>query len=306
MFDHFVWSVVVVPPLVVLVVRLLADRLPPATAARAVAWSAAVVAAASTVNLLLFAMKAVAQVPAVGHVFGWSAAVVTADTAAEPWVPWLSVALLVGVAVSVTRRWRRHRDVLALARSPHDGPLVVLDDPTARAFAVPGRPGYVVVTTGMRALLTDRQFDALLAHEHAHLAGRHHRLARLAGLAAAAHPALWWVARHVDYLVERAADEQAASDVGSRRTVAHAIGVAALATAGTGASAAGSALSVLHVATPRGIVPRRVSLLLTPRDWRGARLLRLLPAALAAFSCVWSVEAALDLVELIEAARGAR
>ncbi|GAA3214395.1 M56 family metallopeptidase [Dactylosporangium siamense] len=306
MFDHFVWSVVLVPPLVVLVARLLADRLPPATAARVVAWSAAVVAGASTVNLLLFAMKAVAQVPAVGGAFGWSATFVTADTAAEPWVPWLSAVLLIAVAVSVLRRWRRHRDVLALARSPHDGPLVVLDDPTARAFAVPGTPGYVVVTTGMRSLLTDRQFDALLAHEHAHLAGRHHRLARLAGLAAAAHPALWWVARHVDYLVERAADEQAASQVGSRRTVAHAIGVAALATAGTGTSAAGSALSVLHVATPRGIVPRRVSLLLAPRTGHAGGILWLLPASLAAFTCVWSVEAALDLVELIQAARGAR
>ena len=69
------------------------------------------------------------------------------DTAAEPWVPWLSVALLAAVGVSVTRRWRRHRDVLALARSTQAGPLVVLDDPTARAFAVPGAPGYVVVTT---------------------------------------------------------------------------------------------------------------------------------------------------------------
>jgi Zn-dependent protease with chaperone function len=305
-FDHFVWSVVVVPPLVVLVVRLLADRLPPATAARAVAWSAAVVAAASTVNLLLFALKAVAQIPAVGRTFGWSAGVVTADTAAEPWVPWLSVVLLAAVGVSVTRRWRRHRAVLALAHSAPGEPLVLLDDPTARAFAVPGTPGYVVVTTGMRALLTDRQFDALLAHEQAHLSGRHHRLARLAGMAAAAHPALWWVARHVDYLLERAADEQAAAAVGSRRTVAHAIGVAALATAGTGTTAAGTGWSILHVATPRGIVPRRVSLLLTPRPWPAAWLLRLLPAALAAFSCVWSVEAGIDLVELITAARSAR
>ncbi|MET7418950.1 M56 family metallopeptidase [Dactylosporangium sp. NPDC005555] len=306
MFDHFVWSVVVVPPLVVLVVRLLADRLPPSTAARAVAWSAAVVAAASTVNLLLFAMKAVAQVPAVAHAAGWSARVVTADTAAEPWVPWLSVALLAAVAVSVTLRWRRHRDVLALGRSADPGPLVVLPDPEAKAFAVPGRPGYVVVTTGMRSLLTDRQFDALIAHEHAHLTGRHHRLARLSGLAAAAHPALWWVARHVDYLLERAADEQAATEVGSRRTVAHAIGAAALATAGTGASAAGTGRSMLHVAIPAGIVPRRVSLLLTPRTWRGARLLPLLPAGLAAFSVAWSVEAALDLVELLMAAHNAR
>ncbi|GIG93013.1 M56 family metallopeptidase [Plantactinospora endophytica] len=300
MFDHFVWSVVVVPPLIVLAVRLLADRFAPSAAATIMAWSAAAAGAASMTNLAVFALKAIAEVPAVGAMFGWSARVVADDTAHVAWVSWLSAVLLTASVVSVAWRWRRHRAALRSGRValPDGDRLVVLADPTAQAFAVPGRPGHVVVTTGMRQLLTDRQFDALLAHEHAHLAARHHRLIRLAELAAAMHPALWWVVRQVDYLVERAADEQAAIDVGSRRTVAQAIGVAALAASGRPDTSYG-----LHAASAGGVVPRRVARLLHPRPTVRSRALRVLPVSLALASVVWTGEAIYDLCELLSAAR---
>ncbi|WP_329100555.1 M56 family metallopeptidase [Micromonospora sp. NBC_01699] len=303
MFDHFVWSVVVVPPLIVLAMRLLADRLPPSIAAVTLAWSAAVVGAASMTNLAVFALVAVAEVPAVGRTVGWSSRVVADDTAHVAWAPWLSVALLVTAGVAVARRWRRHRRALDLepVGLPGDGPLVLLTDPSVQAFAVPGRPGRVVVTTGLRQLLTERQFDALLAHEHAHLTAGHHRLVRLAELAAATHPALWWVARQVDYLVERAADEQAAIEVGSRRTVAHAIGVAALAATGQR-----NIPRILHAASPGGIVPRRVARLLHPRPPVRSPALRALPVSLALASLVWTGEAIYDLFELLNAARSGR
>ncbi|WP_328415372.1 M56 family metallopeptidase [Micromonospora sp. NBC_00389] len=211
-----------------------------------------------------------------------------------------NAALLVIVAVSVTRRWRRDRRALHLGQVAVAGtdPLVMLPDASAQAFAVPGRPGRVVVTTGMRRLLTDRQFDALLAHEHAHLTSGHHRLVRSAELAAAMHPALWWVARHVDYLVERAADEQAAVEVGSRHTVAHAIGVAALASRSEMDVPQGP-----YTASLGGVVPRRVAQLLRPHATLRSPALHVLPVALALASLVWSGEAVYDLVELIGAAR---
>jgi Zn-dependent protease with chaperone function len=296
MFDHFLWSVVVVPPLAVIVVRLLADRLAPARAASVVAWSAATVAATSMINLLLLAAHALAQVPAVGRLFGWSASVVAADTAGVEWVPWLSLALLVGGLISVIWRWRRQRQVLTMVPAGGPGGLVMLPDEAPRAFAVPGDPGHVVVTTGMRGVLTDQQFEALLAHENAHLAGRHHRLARVAELAVAAHPALWWVGRHVDYLIERAADERAAADLGNRRTLAHAIGVAALAGAGSPFAAA------LHAAVPGGVVPRRVALLLRPQPPFAPAALIVLPILVALSSVIWTGEATLDLIELMAAA----
>lgn len=296
MFDHFVWSVVVIPPLFVAVVRLLADRLSPSVAAVVLAWSSAAAAVASLVNLTVFALKALAELPAVAGWFGWSSQVVVDDTAHVPWVSWLSVALLLAAIVSVAHRWVRQRRVLAAAREqlPADGRLLIVPDEAVAAFAVPGQPGHVVVTTGMRDLLSERQFDALLAHENAHLVAGHHRLIQLVELAAAAHPALWWVARHVGYLVERAADERAAADVGSRRAVAHAIGTAALASA--------AASSGLNAAAPSGVVPRRVAELLRPEPRVNLWMLGVIPAGLAAFTIVWTGEAIYDLFELLRLA----
>lgn len=298
MFDHFVWSVLVVPALVSIAVRLLADRLPPGRAAHAVAWSAAVTAAASLVNLALFALKALAQIPAVGDVFGWSARTVYDDTAHVWWVPLFSVVMLAVSVVAVSVKALRHHRTLAEARRYSDGTATVLmlPDDRPQAFAVPGRPGRIVVTTGMREQLSDNQLDAVIAHERAHLDGGHHRLVALADLAAAAHPALWWVARHVGYLVERAADEQAALAVGNRRTVAHAIGRASLAAAGTVALG-------LHAAGRGGVVPQRVASLLDPPQPRASRW-RAVPVLLAASSLVWTLEAAYDLVELLVKASG--
>ncbi|GAA1413022.1 M56 family metallopeptidase [Catellatospora coxensis] len=293
MFDHFAWSVLVAPALVSIALRLVADRLPPGRGAYVVAWSAAATAAASLANLLVFALKAVAQVPAVGTAFGWSAHTVHQDTAHVAWAPILSVGLLTASVTAVSVKARRHRRVLAEARSLTDGTatVLVLPDERPEAFAVPGRPGRIVVTTAMREHLTATQLDAVIAHEQAHLDAGHHRLVALADLAAVGHPALWWVARHVGYLVERDADEQAARAVGNRRTVAHAIGRASL--------AAPPALGLgLNAAGRGGAIPRRVASLLDPPR-PGASHWQLLPLALAASTLVWTGEAAWDLIELL-------
>ncbi|WP_144122659.1 M56 family metallopeptidase [Catellatospora sichuanensis] len=299
MFDHFVWSVLIVPVLVSIAVRLLADRLPPGRAARAVAWSAAATAAACIANLLVFTLKAVAQVPAVASWFGWSARTVYDDTAYVAWVPVLSAVLLLASVTAVSVRTRRHLRTLAEARRYIDGAasVLVLPDDRPQAFAVPGRPGRIVITTGMREHLSSAHLDAVIAHERAHLDAGHHRLVALADVAAAAHPALWWVSRHVGYLVERAADEYAAEAVGDRRTVAHAIGHASL--------AAPAAVGLgLHAAGRGGVVPRRVASLLHPSK-PGASGWRAVPVLLAASSLVWTVEAAYDLVELLVKASSA-
>ena len=76
--------------------------------------------------------------------------------------------------------------------------------------------------------LDDRRRAALIAHEQAHLASRHHLFATVARLAAAANPLLIPVARSVDYTVERWADEHAAAVTSDRRLVAETIGQVAL------------------------------------------------------------------------------
>ncbi|MET1075917.1 MAG: M56 family metallopeptidase [Umezawaea sp.] len=301
MFDHFAWSVLATPLLVALGAHLLIDRLRPESALRVFAWSAVVAAAASTVTLLLFAVKALVEVPAVAALGGFSPEPVVADTAHVPWVSWVSLTWVVLVAVMTGWRWHGRRAALRAARAaveglPPRGDLVTVADDRVAAFALPGRPRRIVVTTGMLAVLDERQRGALIAHERAHLAGGHHRLVWATRLAATAHPVLWPVARQVAYLVERVADESAAAELGDRHHVARAIGVAALA-----AKADRGPLGALMALGPApGTVPRRVSALMAPRPrlgWPGVVLV-----LLAAGTVLWTAECARDLQELLELA----
>ena len=305
MFDHFLWEIVICPVLIALATRLLADRLRPEAAALLLVTSLAATAAAVLLTLAAFAVKAVAELPLTGELLGVSDAYVRADTAAEPWASWLSVALLAVAVAGIARVWRTHRRDTAYARrfaalTATDG-VVTVDDDRAEAFAVPGRPGRIVVTTGMRAALDDDRFAALLAHERAHLEGRHHLAVLLVHLSAAVHPAFRPLVRLFDHLVERAADERAAAEVADRRTVAHAIGTAALVADHT--HRAGR----LRIAPSRtdlsraGTIPRRVASLLTPRRAQPLPLFAI-PAGIAAFALVWTAECVLDLGQLLAAA----
>ncbi|NUT46759.1 MAG: M48 family metalloprotease, partial [Saccharothrix sp.] len=218
MFDHFAWSVLATPLLVLLGTVWTAERVRADLALRVFAWTAVVAAGAGAVTLAAFAAKALAELPFVAAWGHWSAEAVVADTAAVPWVSWVSLVWTCAiVAVAVVARARRAR-VLRAGRGEvswldgHDG-VVVVDESGVDAFALPGtrsEPGRVVVTTGMLAALDEAQRAAVLAHERAHLAGGHHRLVWLTRLAAMVHPLLWPVATKVAYLAERAADEAAA------------------------------------------------------------------------------------------------
>ncbi|WP_328472663.1 M56 family metallopeptidase [Actinoplanes sp. NBC_00393] len=306
MFDHFVWEVLVCPALVVLAIRYLADRLRPETAATFLVTSLAAAAAGCLITLVAFGFKAFAELPAAGAFLHLSDAYVRADTAREPWVSWLSLAMVVAALAGLARVAHTHRRDTRFSRRylalpVVDGDVVLLDEDRAEAFAVPGPAGRIVVTTGMRDALDDRQYAALLAHERAHLRGRHHRLVLLAHLSAAVHPVFRLLTRQVDYLVERAADERAATELDDRRTVARAIGTAALVADHI------DPRRNLRVAPSRqdlrraGAVPRRVASLIAPR--RARSLLPLaVPVAVAAFSLVWTVECVVDLGELLAAA----
>jgi Zn-dependent protease with chaperone function len=305
-FDHFVWEVVVCPLLVAVAIRFLADRLRPDAAATFLVTALAAAAVACLVTVAAFAVKAFAELPAVASPLRISDAYVRADTAQEPWVSWLSLAMTVAAVAGLIRVWLRHRRDTAYAGRWTGLPagadrIVIVDDERAEAFAVPGPEARIVVTTAMRAALDDRRYAALIAHEQAHLRARHHRLILLAHLSAAVHPAFRLLLRPLDHLVERAADERAAAEIGDRRLVAHAIGAAAL--VADGAHRTGS----LRIAPGRrdlrraGAVPRRVASLLAPRG-TGSLLPLAVPALVAAFSLVWTAECVYDLGELLHAA----
>ena len=101
---------------------------------------------------------------------------------------------LAWVGVQQTRirhaRRERHRFLVTVAAADDaDGTNVVwLDHPNPMAFSVAGRPGFVAVSRGTRDLLRPSSLAATLAHEQAHLRGRHHLLLDIVDAAAAAVP----------------------------------------------------------------------------------------------------------------------
>ncbi len=102
----------------------------------------------------------------------------------------------------------RHRDSLHGAH--------VLDHDVPLAYCVPGGGGRIVVTTAAVAALDERQLTAVLAHEHAHLDGRHDLVLFGADVAASAFPWSGFFRRaraELSLLVEMLADDE-----GSRRS----------------------------------------------------------------------------------------
>lgn len=153
------------------------------------------------------------------------------------------VLLMLGVVrVGRILRARRAttRELRAVCGTCGNGELAVVSIDAPHAFAVPGRPGRILVTRGMLTVLDGDERRVVLAHERAHLHGRHHVLRAAAEVCAAVNPLLIPVREAVAYLVERSADEHAATVTGSRELVARALTKAALAGGATGRSLAWS------------------------------------------------------------------
>lgn len=211
----------------------LARRMPPRVATWLLSVGGLVAAAGSSASLALLAFAFVAQSPiltARGH---WSDAVLRhRDPLSVPVGAVASAAVIVLACLVVRTALRRCAAVLdahRLARAlPHAGTeLVVLHTSQPHAFAVPGRPGRIVVSSGLLRALDASQRRALLAHERAHLDHHHHVHHTLAHLAAAMNPMLARLPGAVDRSCERWADEDAAA-ITPRSTVADALARAAV------------------------------------------------------------------------------
>jgi Zn-dependent protease with chaperone function len=144
------------------------------------------------------------------------------------------------VLAAARRRRSAHDDVLAVIARP--GPAAdvrIIDGDRPAVYCLPGRRR-IVLTTGALSRLDDRELDAVLAHERAHLSGRHHIVLALAVALQRAFPSVRFfgvAARQVAYLVEIAADDAAVRRA-PRLTVASAL--LAVATAGVPAGALGA------------------------------------------------------------------
>jgi Zn-dependent protease with chaperone function len=257
----FVFLPLVLPLTAWPIARLAEQHLHPRAATWLLSAVAGVLAVCSTLCLALLMVVGTAQLPGNPLPDGWS------DPEVREAVPYDEIAgkaaipALIAVLAACTRTaWRHHRvrrrAESALAGLPATS-VAVLPDALPYAYALPGRRNRIVVTTGMLAGLGPAERRALFAHERVHLARRHHRFLLTVQLAARANPFLRPLRTAVTYSAERWADEEAATAVGSRRTVALAIGKSALISRGAPIA------TLAHFAAP-GPVPRRVAALLKP------------------------------------------
>jgi Zn-dependent protease with chaperone function len=275
---------------------LIARRVAPALAARVLTSAAVLTAAATTWSLVLLAATLLGAAPPVIREAREDGHPVTDPVPGAIGVAACLALLMVGVrgyrALRAERRTRRLLRRLC-AGHPADTELIVAASEVPQAFAIPGRPGRILVTSAMLSALEPAERRVLLAHERAHLAHRHGPLVMAATFAAVANPLLGPVRSAVAFLVERWADEQAASAVGDRRTAARALARAAL-TAGR----AGTACA-LHF-TDRAVT-RRIAALQTappPRLWPAAAAV----LALGALPTLLAADATADLLRQLSGA----
>jgi Zn-dependent protease with chaperone function len=112
------------------------------------------------------------------------------------------------------RKALRHAQTARLVGRPApDLGAVLVEHAQPAAYCVAGRRPTVILTTGAVQALDPGQLDAVLAHERAHLASRHHRLLALARIGREALPFLPLMRdaeEQVARLVELHADDTAA------------------------------------------------------------------------------------------------
>ncbi|MGW9301879.1 M56 family metallopeptidase [Streptomyces cyaneofuscatus] len=305
----FVYLPLVLPLTALPIARLAEQHLHPRRAARLLAAVAVILATCSLVCLGLLVVVGTAQLPGNPLPDGWSDEEVREAVPHDAFAGKASILALVAVTMAcgftVHRHYRfRARAHRTLAGLPGGGDLAVLPDDVPYAYALPGSPGRVMVSTAMLAALDPAERRALLAHERAHLDGRHHRLLLATRLAGCINPLLRPLQAALVYSTERWADEEAARATGDRRLTARAVGKAAL------ISAPGPAAAAMAGFAAAGPVPRRVAALLGPvppdRGWPPA----LTPAGAAAFvaaagttvSALSALNAAVALFLVLEAA----
>ena len=188
------------------------------------------------------------------------------------------------------RQALQHAQTARLVGHPHPAlGAVLVEHAQPSVYCVAGRQPTVILTTGAVQALDPSQLDAVLAHERAHLTGRHHWLLAMARIGREVLPFLPLMRdaeEQVARLVELHADD-AATRARDPRLLATALVVLATSASPAAALAAGATDSVQRIhrllgpSEPLGSLRRQLlrggaaALALTPL------LLALAPAALA-------------------------
>lgn len=145
---------------------------------------------------------------------------------------------------------RRHQEVLALVgrAGPRVG-VTLLDHDRPVVYCLAGRPHRIVLSTAANDALDEPQLDAVLAHERAHLRGRHHLAVGATTAMTRAFPRLRVFGdarKEVTRLVELLADDTATRRA-DRLTLAEAMLTLAADGAPVGALAAGGSTAARRI-----------------------------------------------------------
>jgi Zn-dependent protease with chaperone function len=205
---------------------LLPTRMRPAVATRIVTAFVVLSAVAVVWSLVLVTFATTIEIHGIAERVSWCHGYVQTHSDRPSVIGALSAILLAASVAAGARVAERHRRLRA--RDSRGG-ISVVSSPYPTAFALPGRPGQIIVSRGLLQLLDGQERRALLAHERAHLDLHHHRYLRSVELAAAFLPILRPFVNRVRLATERWADEEAAREIGDRHVVARALARAALA-----------------------------------------------------------------------------
>ena len=207
----------------------------------------------------------------VGHA-GWPARIVATVAVA------IAVGSLIAVVIRLSRALGRmrthtfaHADAVRLVGRSHGSDVVVIEASEPAAYCVAGRPPAIVVTSAALAALDENQLAAVVAHERAHLDGRHaYIVAATRGLTAALPTCGLFAsaASHVSSLLEMCADDAAARRHGRQPLLAGLLTLSGATAPAHGLAAAG--IAVLARAERLSKPPRRFARIQTQVTLSGA------------------------------------
>jgi len=186
---------------------------------------------------------------------------------------WMAQRIAAGVR-NLRAHSGEHARAARIVGTPTDrSDVVVVTAERPAAYCVAGRPHAIVITSGAVRSLDHRQLAAVLAHEDAHLRGRHHQTLMVLRAMATALPRLPLfpaAASAISRLLEMCADDVAARRCGTTPLVEGlmrlACGSTAPAVAHLGAADTAVAVRVIRLARRAGLAQRwrhRVALVVT-------------------------------------------
>jgi Zn-dependent protease with chaperone function/uncharacterized membrane protein len=222
------------------------------------------------------------------------------DAGIAPQITLLAIAAAVTVTAAIIgvrlasavlgMRARAHEHARAVRLVGHrtgEADVVMVEAPKAAAYCVAGRPPAIVVTSAARAALDDRQLAAVLAHERAHLDGRHAMIVSALRALAAVFPRVSLItegAQQVSRLLEMCADDVAVRRHSSQSLLS---GLITLCTAAPAEALAAADLAVLARAERLARPPQESMKVKTRAALTGVIAIMAAGPLIAVADCIW-------------------